>query len=270
MLCAIVLFTMLFAIGCGGSGGSGGGSGSSDTASVSTAPIDLDPGQTTATMAWEPSEGQVVGYLVFQSHDDDSFEFLATVPTPQIEISGAPGDSIRILVVALGAASSESAASAPSPPVRFHAAVDAVSAVSAATTAGPSLTTAAVSPQTESVESDAADNETDVASDSATDATDNTTDNTPADAAETAEAAEEADSDLVSIDQALREQLVGSGARFPFAAHAPEVGQWIQSFVDAEVGAGVSLAGSGELGGDALRDLVWVDEDGFRVASTRS
>jgi hypothetical protein len=36
----------------------------------------------------------------------------------------------------------------------------------------------------------------------------------------------------------------------------------IQSLVDAQVGAGLSLAGSGELDGDEFRELVWLDTSG--------
>lgn len=266
----LVLSLLLLAIGCGG-----GGSNSSGTAAVSTAPIDLEPGQTTALMAWEPSDGQVVGYLVFQSHDEEAFKFLATVTTPQIQISGAPGDSIRILVVALGATNSESAASPPSPPVRFHAAIEAVAAISAAASSAPSLTTTALAPQTQPVEAETSGADESLADAEGTDSdsgngSDTTRDSYAGDTTDPSGDADAADADLVSIDPALRARLLSSNPRFPFAGLAPEAQRWIQSLVDAQVGAGVSLAGSGELGGDALRELVWIDSSGQLFVSDGS
>jgi hypothetical protein len=83
------------------------------------------------------------------------------------------------------------------------------------------------------------------------------------------------DGEVALIDLVLRDRLLRSDARFPHAGLSPEASRWIQSFVDAEVGAGVSLAGSGEMNRDALRELVWIDSagqlfvsDGARIATT--
>jgi len=152
-LCALSSFMLLFAIGCGGGSGGGGGgeSSSNNAAAIATAPIDLPAGQTTAQLAWAPSEGEVTGYLVFQSHDQEEFSFLDQVASPEIQITGTPGDSIRILVIALGAASSQSEASPPSPPVRFHAAVGAVAAVESA---APAVATASSTTQAQTTDSE--------------------------------------------------------------------------------------------------------------------
>lgn len=243
-LCALSLFMLLFAIGCGGGGG--GESSSNSAAAIATAPIDLPAGQTTAQLAWTPSEGEVTGYLVFQAHADEEFSFLDQVTSPEIQITGTPGDSIRILVIALGAASSQSEASPPSPPVRFHAAAAAVAAVESA---APAVATASSSTQAQT---------TDYEPNAAEEA------NSSADADEFADSTEpdghEEDESL--LDLALRDELLRSDTRFPMRALSADASRWIQSFVDAEVGAGVSLAGSGNLDGDALAELVWIDSAG--------
>jgi hypothetical protein len=242
---------LLFAIGCGG--GSGGGSSTDSAAAIATAPIDLPPGQTTAQMAWAPSAGEVTGYLVFQSHDEGNFDFNSQVAEPVVQITGEPGDSIRILVVALGAASSQSTASHPSPPVRFHAAVEAVSAaVPAAPAPSASTSTATSSTQAQTADSELISADAVGSGADSSDATD-ATDATDIDGI---------DEEVVLIDQALLEQLLRSDARFPMSEPSLDANRWIQSFVEAQVGAGVSLAGSGDLDGDALSELVWMDSSG--------
>jgi hypothetical protein len=258
---------LLFSIGCGGGGGGGS---TDDVAAIATAPIDLPPGQTSALMAWTPSEGEVVGYLVFQSHDEGEFQFLSQVTQPEIQIQGAAGDSIRILVVAKGVESLQSVASHPSPPVRFHAAAEAASAVAVDSTGGTAPAATSLAASTIDAQAQAAADEAQSEADSSdiealdnADGTDNT-DNT-----------DDPDDEVALIDPLLRERLLRSDARFPFDDVAPEAGRWIQSFVDAEVGAGVSLAGAGEMDGDALRELVWIDasgqlfvSDGARLATS--
>jgi hypothetical protein len=86
----------------------------------------------------------------------------------------------------------------------------------------------------------------------------------------------EDDEDVALLDQASQEQLLRSDVRFPLADLSPGASQWIQSFVDAQIGVGVSLAGSGELDGDELRELIWLDaagqlfvSEGARIATTQ-
>jgi len=251
---ALSSLILLFAIGCGGGGGSG-----SETAAaaIAVAPVDLPPGQTTAQMAWAPSEGQVDSYVVFQSLGERGFQFLDHVGAPEIEITGAPGDSIRILVIALGVAGSQSEASHPSPPLRFHAAVESAAAVAAI----PAVSSPSGSPST--VEAVAQRSESDATDEAFADADSTNTDGSDDDEVAAAEAnSEDSEDEVVLIDQALREQLLRSDARFPFGGISQDASQWIQTFVDAQVGAGVSLAGSGEQGGDALRELIWTDASG--------
>jgi hypothetical protein len=234
------LLALLFAIGCGG-GGSGGSSDS--VAAIATAPIDLPPGQTTAQLAWTPSEGEVVGYLVFQSNDEEEFEYLSLVQEPEVQINGKPGDSIRILVVAKSAVSTQSVASPPSPPVRFHAAAETASAEAV-------VSAEATAPATPS---------TSIATNEATPAND--PDISESDESVKSEDAD-ANEDVAQPDQALPEQLLLSDLRFPLTDLSPAASRLIQSLVDAQVGAGVSLAGSGELNGDEYRELVWLDTSG--------
>jgi hypothetical protein len=261
------LLALLFAIGCGDGGGGGGSTDS--VAAIATAPIDLPPGQTTAQLAWTPSEGEVVGYLVFQSNQEEDFGYLGLVNQPKVQITGKPGDSIRILVVAKSATSTQSAASPPSPPVRFHAAVETAAAVVSAEASAPALPSASPSPaiatneaatQTADVEATPADEmDSDLAANDFVDA----------------DADNDNDNDVAPPDQALPEQLMLSDLRFPLADLSPGASRLIQSLIDAQVGAGVSLAGSGELDGDEYRELVWLDasgqlfvSEGARIATT--
>ena len=225
---------------------------------IATAPVDLPPGQTTAQLAWTPSEGPVVGYLVFQSRGEENFTFLDQVTEPEIQISGAAGDSIRILVVALGTGEAQSVSSYPSPPVRFHAAVEAVSAL-AAVPAAPALSAATMDTQAQrdDLEPIAADETY-----SETDSNDVVGLVGIVDDVDDVDEAHSTPDEVVLLDPALREQLLASDVRFPFLGLSAGASRWIQSFVDAQVGAGVSLAGSGELGGDALRELIWIDSSG--------
>jgi hypothetical protein len=250
----LTLLALLFAVGC--SGGGGGGGSTDDVAAISTAPIDLPPGQTTAQMAWAPSEGEVASYLVFQSKDEGDFEYLRQVTKPEVEISGEPGDSIRILVVAKGVARPQSVASPPSPPVRFHAAVEtasaeAIAAVEATAPATPSASAATSEATTQTAEFEEAPGDFEEAPGDELD---------PDLAADESDA--EPDTNVALLDQAFQEQLLRSDARFPLTDLSSSASRWIQSIVDAQVGAGVSLAGTGELDGDELRELIWLDASG--------
>ncbi len=250
-----LLATLFVAGGCGESGG---GSGASDgVTTIATAPVDLAPGQTTALLAWTPSEGEVSGYLVFWSHGNEGLEFLSQVTEPQVQITGEPGDSIRILVVAQGIGDTRSVASPPSPPIRFYPAVDVASAeattsVQAVTSMMPTQAPASFASAAQTTDSDPSQTEQANSGTESGDATTGADTDTNADT----------NANTVLLDQAERERLLRSGLRLPFAELSMEASQWIQTFVDAQVGAGVSLAGTGDLDGDALRELVWIDSSG--------
>jgi hypothetical protein len=261
MLCALSFFALLFSIGCGG----GGGSSTDDVASIATAPVDLPPGQTSAVMAWTPSEGEVTGYLVFQSQDEEEFEYLRQVTAPETQITGAPGDSIRILVVARGVDSLQSVASPPSPPVRFHAAAEAATAVAAASAkaTAPAATAMSMAASASDAQAQAATTEPIPADEGPSEiASSDTEEIDNPDGADVSDNPDDPEDEVALIDPVLWDRLLRSDARFPHADLSPEASRWIQSFIDAEVGAGVSLAGSGEMNRDALRELVWIDSSG--------
>ena len=251
-----LLFFALVSVACDGGSGS-----NKDVASVSSAPVDLPPGQTEALMAWTPSEGPVDSYIVFKANGSGNFAFAASVAEPEIKITGKPGDSIRIFVVAQGSTGVQSEASQPSPPIRFHAAiepnsnstVEAAVAVSAPSAVEPTATTATLRLASET-QSDVSETDSKLADEASP----------PSDS-----------SDVVLLDPVLREQLLLANARFPVHGASSDADRWIQSIVDQQVGAGVALAGSGELGGDTWRDLVWTDpsgqifvSDGAQLATT--
>lgn len=245
-------------------GCSGGGSGGSDDglATISSAPVDLAPGQTSATIAWDPSVGPVDGYLVFKSTNDSSYSYDGFANTAQYTVTGAPGDNVRLFVVARGSNDTQSESSPPSPPIRFHAA--------AATTASMANTTA----NTTAASSTTAGTSVQTASSSAGQTQPASEVQPPA-----GEASDGSDADDTAaaplIDETLRDQLLHSGARLPLDGLETNANLWLQGFVDELVGAGVSLVAAGELGGDSRRDLVWRDSagqifvsDGAAIATT--
>jgi hypothetical protein len=254
MLGALLFFALISAA-CDG------GSGSNDEVArvSSSAPVDLPPGQTEALMAWTPSEGPVQSYIVFKANGGGNFAFAASVAEPEIKITGKPGDSIRIFVVAQGSTGVQSEASQPSPPIRFHAAIEPNSSIEAAiAVSAPSAVEPAAATETlrsaSETQSDVSEPDSKLADEASS----------PSDS-----------SDVVLLDPALREQLLLADARFPLHGLSSDAGRWIQSIVDQQVGAGVALAGSGELGGDTWRDLVWTDpsgqlfvSDGAQLATT--
>lgn len=251
---------VLLAIGCDGSGGGAGRNAVSEEKSLlATEPVDLPPGQTTAMLAWEPSVGQVSGYLVFESRGESGFRFATFVSEPRVQIEGEPGDSVRILVVAQGLPGNLSTASPPSPPVRFHGAVAAVAAVEAPL-AAPGAMDLAGGPSRATTTSDDAENTAtgtgEVTPDELVDR-DAPTEATPPDA-------------VPALSASIRERLLGADPRFPYRALSSEADRWLQARVDEQVRAGVSLVGSGESDGDGLRELVWLDAAGQLFVSSGS
>ena len=237
---------LILAMGCGGGGSSGG----QDTpAAIASTPVDLPPGQTTAALAWEPSVGDVTGYYILESRSGSAFAFSNFAGAPEVEISGGPGDRVRIQVIALARTGTVSAPSPPSVEMRFHAAVEAeVAAVTdEAETASAATLVTAPTPNniTETPESPDSAAQEEIAAD--TDPTDGS----------------DVEPELTSsIDQTLQSLLLGADVRFPFRSHSPEAAQWLQSYVDAQIGGGLSLVGTGQSNPDAYRELIFSDQSG--------
>ena len=241
---------LLLAIGCGGGGGSGGGQ---DTpAAISSTPVDLAPGQTTAMLAWEPSEGEVSNYFVLESRNGSGFSFVGFSSSPATEISGVPGDSVRIQVIAQSTNGEVSTASPPSVAIRFHAAVAAATAIAPETPGVAPVASSSVSAvEAESTRSTEA-------SESSTSASNGEIETDP----EPAEEILSTSNAPATIDAALRARLLGADLRFPFQNGSQDAAQWIQSHVDVEMGGGLSLVGTGKANQDGFRELVWADRSG--------
>lgn len=244
----VAIASVIGGVGCSGGSGSGSDGG---VARPSSAPIDLAPGQTSATLSWEASAGSVEGYEVYVSRNGSGFGQSQFVQAPRYQLQGAPGDSVRLVVMARGTNGTRSQPSPASPAIRFHAA-DAPTAQTASVSAGATLSSGGSAHETlAEAGRDAAASE---------DGTPNEAGDDTSDASDVAE--EDASEALQPIDAALRDQLLIADARLPIGGPGPEALAWLQSAVDAHVGAGVSLAGTGERGGDGLRELVWVDAIG--------
>ena len=261
-LLAALLAIVLILAGCGGSGGGG----SSDTTPQSSAqplmvePVDLPVGQTVATVAWEPSEGPVDGYLVYVSRNGGGYWYHGFAATPSDEIEGGAGETVRVIVVATTPLNDRSEASAPSPPIRFHAA-EAAAAVAATMPGGGIAIAAADTPDTAPGES-AEEAATPVAAPETTaqpDAQD-------LEAEASATDAEQLELDLAERGQ--RERWLRSEPRLALDRSSAETTRWLQDRVDVLVAAGVSLVGTGHLDADGLRDLVWRDAGGQILVSS--
>ena len=228
---------LILAFGCADDGG--GPDPAPAAAAIQTAPVDLEPGQTSAVLAWEPSEGPVSTYYVLESRNESNFGFHYFTAEPQIEITGQPGDSVQIQVIALSDNGTFSSASPPSVPVRFHAAESTSSAATTETAASTSLVsiTSLAAPLPEP--------SADVDADSPTTSTN------------------EAGGDgIQTVDQVIRERLLGADVRFPFSTRSAEANQWLSARIDPEIGAGLSFVGTGDADGDDFRELIWTDSSG--------
>ena len=250
MMLVALLCVALCAFGCGNGGG--GSSGSSDGSTpLSATAVDLPPGQTTVQLAWEPSWGNLDGYMAYRSDNEGPFQFVELVVQPTITISGEPGDSVRILVIALGATGNYSTASPPSAPIRFHAAIAAAaSAVEAPAGAEVPAAAIALGADPSSTDTTASASAEPVASDTTSPAAEGTT---------SAPAGSDA---AAALDRDLLDRLLRSNVRLPRLGLDSQVGLWIQSIVDERLGAGVSLVGAGTFDSDEYRDLVWRDAAG--------
>ncbi|MGB0617832.1 MAG: FG-GAP repeat domain-containing protein [Myxococcota bacterium] len=244
-----VLFVSLTVLaGCSATGNSGGGSAAADAA-LAVDPIYLDPGQTVAQLAWVPSEGPVENYMVFESRNGSGFAFSTIAVTPSVDIIGAAGDNVRITVVAVSPNGAMSDNSPASPPVIFQAAAEAVVAQNAPQ--GLAAPVAVATPETELAENEPDASETDLAAN-----------DTPEEPDTDASAVEDEAPALTLLVHSLRALLLGGDARLPEAGLSTDARDWLQARVDAEIAAGVSLAGTGRANDDGLRELVWQDPAG--------
>ena len=116
----------LLGVACGGGSGggsegpsSGGGAEPQEEAPLATEPILLPLGQLSARITWPASKGDVSGYLVFVDRNESGFGFVQQVASPPTEIPGSPGDEIRVAIIATSSEGEFSPTSPPSPPIRF-------------------------------------------------------------------------------------------------------------------------------------------------------
>lgn len=249
---AIALASIALAV-LNGCGSAGGGASPAPESSVQTAPVYLTPGATSATMAWPPSEGAVESYLVFESRNGSLYEYSASSNTPSIDINGQAGDSVQITVVAVSPTGQFSDSSPPSPPMIFQDAP--AEAAVAALPPGPASPTAAP------VSGPAAM----AATDDATAASADGFGNVPQEGDAVAATDDDANAQAISIERLaadVREMLVRSDARLPQTELSSDARGWLQARVDAEMSAGVRLAGTGRRDDDGLRELVWQDHAG--------
>jgi hypothetical protein len=238
----LVLSTLL---GCGAAGGGSGPSGAAVDAAISVDPVYLEPGLTSATLGWTASEGAVNNYMVFEARNGSMFQFSTITDQPAIQISGEAGDRVQITVIAVNSSGDMSEPSPPSPPVIFQepmqaAAARAVSLGGALSAPGPALDP---SEQTLADTNDSANN----------DQNDDTEDSTQED---------DATKTRARLAQSVRALLLGGDTRLPQSGLTTPAQSWLQAHVDAEMVAGVSLAGTGRSNADDLREIVWRDQSG--------
>ena len=245
------LFLALTALaGCSSTGNGGSGSAAADAA-LAVDPIYLDPGRIVAELAWAPSEGPVENYMVFESRNGSGFAFSTIAVTPSVDIAGAPGDNVRITVVAVSPNGEMSENSPASPPIIFQAAAEAIVAQSAPQ--GLAAPIAVATPETELAANEPDASETDLAANDTPEELDTEADTS---------AVEDEAPALTQLVHSLRALLLGGDARLPEAGLSTDARDWLQAQVDAEIAAGVSLAGTGWANDDGLRELVWQDPAG--------
>ena len=251
---ACVFFVLSTLLGCGSTGGGGGPSGPAVDAAISMDPVYLEPGLTFATLGWPPSEGGVDNYIVFEARNGSMFEFSTITDQPAVQISGEAGDRVQLTVIAVNSSGDMSESSPSSPPIFFQepmqaAAARAVSFSGDLSAPGPALD---LSEQTLADTNESANN--DQSDDTRnTDAADNTEDNAQED---------DATETLARLAQSVRALLLGGDTRLPQSGLTTPAQSWLQAHVDAEMVAGVSLAGTGRSNADDLREIVWKDQSG--------
>ena len=246
-VCACAFFVLSTLLGCGAAGN--GPSTAAVDANIAVDPVFLTPGLTSATLDWPASDGNVDSYIVFESRNGSLFRYSNSTNQPEIQISGEAGDRVQVTVVAVNSNGDMSEASPPSPPVVFQAATQ-TAAARAVTLGGGSMAPTATLDSSEQALTEAAD-----ANDAATES-----DRPESD---TNSAEEDASTEpLARLAQSVRALLLGGDTRLPEAGLTSEARGWLQTHVDAEMVAGVSLAGTGRSNTDDLREIVWRDQSG--------
>ena len=245
---ACLFFVLSTLLGCGSTGGGGGPSGPAVDAAISMDPVYLEPGLRSATLGWPASEGGVDNYMVFEARNGSMFQFSTITDQSAIKISGEAGDSVQITVIAVNGSGDMSESSPPSPPIIFQEPMQAT----AARAVSPGGALSAPGPALDPSEQTLADNDPN-ADTRKTDAADTIEDNTQEnDATET----------LAGLAQSVRALLLGGDTRLPQSGLTTPAQSWLQARVDAEMVAGVSLAGTGRSNADDLREIVWQDQSG--------
>ena len=265
------LGAFLLACGGGSGGSSDGAGGDGNEPSLATEPVDLPPGQTVAQLAWEPSAGDVSSYMVFLSRNSGSFDFDQIVPEAAVAITGAAGDAVQILVLAVGADGSVSEGSHPSVPIRFHPAAEAQVAANGSTTSAPPAggigggSDAGGDPGTDSGSNPAPDSPAVDASAPPADIPSDAGSPPPVDAGTPAvnggDVADEA-ADPPVWTPAFRRSLLLANVRQPLAGLGADASAWLQSQLAGELTTDAVLIATAARSADSLRDLVWQDAAG--------
>ena len=104
LLCALSLL-LAATVGCGGnSGGNSGDDGGDSPVSASTQvdeAVLLPPGDTSINLGWEPSNGPVDSYLIFESRNNSGYSYSKNSDRPATNITGRAGDVVQITVVGI-------------------------------------------------------------------------------------------------------------------------------------------------------------------------
>ena len=130
----------------------GGGSGDSAVIPDSTAPTN-NTNTTSVTLAWGEADGPVAGYSVFVQRDGvGGFDHEQDVSTPQVDLTGTPGQRARVIVAAFDRARRHGPSSPASPTFTCPGPPDA-SAAAAAASPEPSAPASATA-QTDATESE--------------------------------------------------------------------------------------------------------------------
>ncbi|MFK7898345.1 MAG: FG-GAP-like repeat-containing protein [Myxococcota bacterium] len=280
LACGLLLMLGLFGTACDDDN-NGGGSASrkSPVVKLVSEPVDLPAGQTEASMAWEPSIGAIDSYLIFLSRNGSVFNFTSSTPTPDISISGQGGDEVRIVVVAVNENGALSESSPPSAPVRFYAEETELPSVAAAQSRSESATASVVANASSANASGSTSSSAlgDVVAEAPITAVETAAVVAKApeasaqgpqavtEAEELAQTEDAAETDYSDPDvrAALRERLLSADARLASPLlRSNAVDEWLQSFVDEEIAAGVMLIGTGNVNGDETRELIFKDAAG--------
>ncbi len=106
----------LFLAACSGGGGGGGGGAAPAAATASAA-------TSSVTLAWSDANGPVAGYSVYVQRDEGAFKHELDVPRATVTLTGEPGSTARVIVVAF-AATREYGPGSPSSPLFTFPALD--------------------------------------------------------------------------------------------------------------------------------------------------